>query len=77
MAKFQVVIIALLVPHGDESYSDLLSDFRDDHPDMLAAWTTLTQGERLQSVRDAEAAWLDTTLESIDLKRYERPHDAE
>ncbi len=77
MAIFKVVTIALLVPHGDESYNDLLSDFRDDNPDMLVEWTQLGESRRLETTHEARRAWLDKTPEPVDLSRYEQPHDNE
>lgn len=35
---YRIVKIELLVPTGAEDYMDLLSDFRDDHPDELVQW---------------------------------------
>ena len=63
--KFCLVTVQLLVPCSDDSWRDLLSDFRDDHPDKLVEWSQTGGHQLMLGQQAAQDAWLDKTGETI------------
>ena len=55
--KFRIVKIELLVPQGDDSFCDLLSDYRDDYPDQLVEWGRHGDDVENMTAERAKVAW--------------------
>lgn len=55
--KFRVVKVELLVPQGDDSFCELLSNYRDDHPDQLVEWGRHGDDMEDMTAERAKVAW--------------------
>jgi len=68
--RYKLVQVHLIVPEGEESYMDLLSDHRDDNPDQMVQWVGEVKLHGLKK-DDMELAWKLHTGEDIDIEERE------